>query len=142
MSAPLKWKLTLGFLLVFLAGAAVGFLIGGWDERPFHFGARQGSLAQRMAERFRNELDLTPEQSAKITTIIEKNAAKLETIRLETGRRVRETFAQTHEQISPLLTPDQRKKLAAMEERHRLRRERHRGFEPPPPPPDQSSPSP
>jgi hypothetical protein len=142
MSAPLKWKLTLGFLLVFLAGAAVGFLIGGWDERPFHFGARRGPLAQRMAERFRNELELTPEQSAKITPIIERNAAKLESIRLETGRHVREIFSQTHEQISPLLSPDQQKKLAAMEERHRQRRERHRRFEPPPPPPDHSAPAP
>jgi Spy/CpxP family protein refolding chaperone len=141
MNASLKWKLALGFLLVFLAGVTVGFFVSARYGRPFHFGPREGALAQRMMERLRSELALTPEQTARIKPIIEQNAAKLESIRGETGRRVREIFKQTHEEISPQLTPEQQKKLVAMEERHRRRRERHRGFRPPPPP-EQAAPTP
>lgn len=135
MSAALKWKLALGFFLVFLAGATVGSLAGNWHRRPFPFGPqRSGELARRMTERLRTELGLTPEQTAKIAPVIEKNAAKLETIRSDTARRVRQTLTETNLQISPELTSEQRTKLAAMEERHRRRQERRRGFRRPPPP--------
>ena len=129
MSSALKWKLALGFFLVFLAGATVGSLIANW-RHSFHFrSAHADEIAQRMTQRFRTELSLTPEQMAKITPIIQENARKLETIRMETGRRVRQTFVETHQQISPHLTPEQCTKLAAMEERHRRREAgRHRDF--------------
>ena len=47
---------------------------------------------------------------------------------METGRRVRQTFIETHQEISPHLTPEQRTKLAAMEERHRRREGRSSRF--------------
>jgi Spy/CpxP family protein refolding chaperone len=141
MSAALKWKLALGFFLVFLAGATVGSLAGNWHRRPFHFGSwRSGGLAHRMTERLRSELRLTPEQTAKIAPIVEKNAGKLESIRFDTAQRVRQIIAETHREISPELTPEQRTKLAAMEERHRRRQERRRGYRKPPPPPEQLPP--
>ena len=145
MSSALKWKLALGFFLVFLAGATVGSLAGNWGRHSFHFrSAHAGEIAQRMTERFRTELSLTPEQTAKIAPIIEANARKLEAIRMETGRRVRQTFVETHQEISPHLTPEQRTKLAAMEERHRRREgRRHRDFrEAPSPATAESSPAP
>ena len=138
MSTGLKWKLAVGFLLVFLAGATTGSFAWRWHRHPW---GPPGSdaLAQHMNERLRHELGLTPEQSAKIAPIIEQDARKLQTIRVESGRRVRQIFTEMHLQISPELTPEQRKKLADMEERHR-RRERHRGFFRPPPP--EQSPTP
>ena len=40
MSSRLKWKLALGFLLVFLAGATVGSLAGNWHDIRFISGRR------------------------------------------------------------------------------------------------------
>ena len=143
MSAALKWRLGVGFLLVFLAGASIGWLVGNAQRRPFHLGsARSGALAQRMSERLRTELRLTPEQSAKIAPIIEQSAGKLETIRVETARRVRQTLKEAHLQISPDLTPEQRSKLAAMEEKHHRRHGRHRNFQEESRPPLEPSPNP
>ena len=137
MNAGLKWKLAVGFLLVFLAGATTGSLAWRWHRHPWG-PPRSSGLAQHMKERLRHKLGLTPEQLAKIAPIIEQDARKLETIRVESARRVRQTFKEMHLQISPELTPEQRKKLADMEERHHRRRERHRGFLRPPPHPEES----
>ena len=141
MMTGLKWKLTLGFLLVFLAGVATGSFV--WHWHPHRGGRPRGgasALAEHINERLRHELGLTAEQSAKIAPIIGQSAKKLEAIRVESARRVRQTFTETNLQISPELTPEQRKKLAAMEERHRHWRDRHRGLRKPPPPPPGSSP--
>jgi Spy/CpxP family protein refolding chaperone len=138
MSDGLKWKLAIGFLLVFFAGVATGSFVWKWHERPWG-PPRAGALAERINDRLRHELDLTPEQSAKIAPIIEQSAKKLEAIRLESARRVHQTFTETHEQISPNLTPEQRKKLAAIEEMHRQRGRRHGFAGPPPPPPEDST---
>jgi Spy/CpxP family protein refolding chaperone len=140
MSNGLKWKLAVGFLLVFFAGAATGSFAWKWHRRPW--GPPQaGVLAERINDRLRHELDLTPAQSAKIAPLIEQSAKKLETIRRESARRVRQTLAETHQQISPELTPEQRKKLAAIEEKHRRHQGRHHGF-PGPQPEESPSPSP
>ncbi len=140
MTTALKWKLAGGFLLVFLAGAVMGSLAGNWLGHGLFFGPpRRGALAQHMSERLRNELNLTSEQSAKIAPIIKQAASKLEAIRTDAGHRVHQTLTETNLQISPELTPEQRTKLAALEERHRKRQGRHRGFRnarPPEPPPN------
>jgi Spy/CpxP family protein refolding chaperone len=139
MSTGLKWKLAVGFLLVFLAGVTTGSVAWNWHRHARFFDhSRSGPLADRMNERLRHELGLTSEQSAKIAPMIEQSAKKLETIRRESARRVRQTLTETHLQISPDLTPEQRKKLAAIEEKHRRRGDRHRGFSKPPPPPEES----
>lgn len=135
MTSALKWKLVSGFLLVFLAGAVLGSLFGNWHGRRFLFGQRPpGALAQHMSERLRDELSLTPEQSAKIAPIVEQAARKLEAIRIDAGHRVHQTLTETNLQISPDLMPEQRTKLAALEEKHRKRQGRHRRFQKPPPP--------
>jgi Spy/CpxP family protein refolding chaperone len=140
MNTGLKWKLAVGFLLVFLAGLTTGSFAWKWHGHPW--GPPPGELGQRLNERLRHELRLTPAQAAKIAPIIEQSAKKLEAIRVESAQRVRQTFVETHRQIAPQLTPEQRTKLAAMEERHRHWRDRHRNFREPPPSPPEESPVP
>ena len=139
MSTGLKWKLAVGFFLVFLAGVTTGSVAWNWHRHAWSLDhSRSGALADRMNARLRHELGLTSEQSAKIAPIIEQSAKKLETIRRESARRVRQTLTETHLQISPDLTPEQRTKLATIEEEHRRRQGRHRGFSRLPPPPEES----
>lgn len=144
MNEALKWKLITGFILVFLAGGVTGAFIVAKTTRHHLFAtSHHGIAAQRMRDRLRSELDLTPEQLAKISPVIEKAAAQLETIRRDTAQRVRDTFADMHKQIGGDLTSEQRAQLDQMRERHHkfMRRHHHRRphrmpERPPPPEPE------
>ena len=138
MNNALKWKLIVGFVLVFLAGGLTGAFVAAATARNYFFGASHHAVAaQRMRERLKTELDLTPEQMEKISPLIDKAAAQLESIRKETTHRVRDTFVDLHRQIAEYLTPDQKVKLERMRERHHhMMRRFHRGHRGPPPPPE------
>ena len=126
MNRALKWKLIAGFLLVFLAGGLTGAFLGASHVRHFFFKHHhRGDIGERMRERLRRELDLTPEQVARISPILDRAAAQLQQMRRDTGQRVREILDETHRQIAPTLTDGQRQKLQRMKERHR-RRHQHR----------------
>jgi Spy/CpxP family protein refolding chaperone len=127
MNQALRWKLIAGFILVFVAGGISGAFLGGLYARHLFFGFHQPEqIGARMKERLRADLNLTPEQVAKISPIIDKTAVQLREIRRETARHVHETIAETHRQIAVNLTDEQRQKLQQMEERHR--RWRHGRF--------------
>src|SRR5947209_13996106 len=120
MNSALKWKLIAGFLLVFLAGGATGVFVSAATAHRFLVGPhRHGYAAQAMKNRLQWQLRLTDEQMAKISPIIEKTGAQLEEIRGDTGKRVRETIAQAHREIAPILTPEQKERLQQMEQRQR-----------------------
>jgi len=128
MNHALKWKLIAGFLLVFVAGGLTGAFVAATTARNYFFAASHHAVAaQRMRERLKAELNLTPEQVEKISPVIDKTAARLEQIRKETAHRVRETFGELHSQIAADLTPEQKVKFEQMRERHhRMMRRFHR----------------
>jgi Spy/CpxP family protein refolding chaperone len=133
MNRALQWKLVAGFILVFIAGGMTGaFIAASHSRRMFIVSHRPELMAQRMRERLRDELKLTPEQLAKISPIIDKSTSQLEEIRTETGRRVHETFVQAHREMAANLTEEQRAKLQQLEARHR----QWHGMHGPPPPPE------
>jgi len=126
MNRALQWKLIVGFILVFIAGGITGAFVGGSYARHHFFAFHRPELiGGRMKERLRAELNLTPEQVAKISPIIDKTTVQLRDIRRQTARRVHETIADAHRQMAPTLTEEQRQKLQQMEARHRHWR-RHR----------------
>jgi len=127
MNRALQWKLIAGFLLVFIAGGITGAFVGGsYAQQHFLELHHPEQIAGRMKERLRADLNLTPEQLAKISPIIDKTTAQLRDIRRDTGRRVHEIIADAHRQMAAQLTDEQRQKLTQMEERHR--RWRHDRF--------------
>jgi hypothetical protein len=123
MNRALRWKLTAGFILVFIAGGITGAFLGGLYARhlffAFHHPARIGV---GMMERLRTDLKLTPEQVAKISPIVDKAAAQLQQVRRDTGRRVHEIMTEVHQQIAANLTDGQRRELQQIEERHQRAR--------------------
>jgi len=128
MSTALKWKLIAGFVLVFIAGGVTGVFLSAAVARHCLMGpAHHGLVAERMRERLTAQLKLTPDQVAKISPIIDKAGTQLEQIRRETGRRVHETFADSHREMSAYLTDEQRAKLEQIRQRHqRWMHGRHR----------------
>jgi len=120
MNRALQWKLIVGFLLVFLAGGVTGAFFGAAHARHFFFMAHQRAvISERMRERLQRQLDLTPDQVAKISPIIDKAAAQLQQVRRETGRRVHEIMTERDQQLISIITPQQQQKLHQIEERHR-----------------------
>jgi len=120
MNRALQWKLIAGFLLVFVAGGISGAFLGGlYAQHHFVEFHRPELIGARMKERLRTELNLTPEQVAKISPIIDKTADQLREIRRDTARRVHETIAEAHRQMAANLTDEQRQKLQQIEQRHR-----------------------
>ena len=136
MNKSLRWRLILAFVLVFLAGVACGFF-GTVHARYFFARMDSESMTQHMKQRLRAELKLTPEQMQQISPIIDHAASQLKTKREQTMRDVHEIFEQTHRDMQPFLTPEQRTRLEQLEKRHRHLLHRH-GFmaHGPPPPPD------
>jgi len=127
MNSALKWKLIAGFLLVFIAGGATGVFVTMTIAHRFIFAPHpQGVVAQMMKNRLKWQLRLTDEQMTKISPIVDKTGTKLEEIRGDTGRQVRDTITEAHREIAPLLTPEQQQRLHQMEERRRHWME-HRG---------------
>ena len=130
MNGALKWKLIAGFVLVFIAGGIAGAALGGWYARHVFFEVhRPGRVGDRMKERLRAELSLTPEQVAKVSPIVDKTATQLQEIRRDTGRRVHEIMTEAHKEIAANLTDEQRQKLQQIEERHRRWRHHHGHFD-------------
>jgi Spy/CpxP family protein refolding chaperone len=128
MNGALKWKLVAGFVLVFVAGGIAGAALGGFYARHLFFDVhRPGRVGDRMKERLRTELRLTPEQIAKISPIVDKTAAQLQEIRRDTGRRVHGIMAEAHKEIALNLNDEQRQKLQQIEERHRRGWRHHHG---------------
>src|SRR5438132_10259111 len=133
MNESLRWKLILAFVLVFLAGVACGFF---GTVHTHYFFARMDSesMTQHMKQRLRAELKLTPEQMQQISPIIDHAASQLKTKREQTMRDIHEILEQTHREMQPFLTPEQRTKLEELEKRHRHLLHRHGLMGPGPPP--------
>ncbi len=133
MNGSLRWKLVLAFALIFLAGGVCGFFAAVHSRTLFRR-PPPGSIAAHMKEHLRRELRLTPQQVEQVSPIVERATAQLDEKRERTSREIREIFEQTHRDIAPLLTPEQRTRLLRLEQRHREIARRH-GFMPPEPPP-------
>src|SRR5262249_36958042 len=130
MNRALKWKLVAGFILVFVAGGIAGAALGGFYTRQLFFDVHHPRrVCDKMRERLRAELSLTPEQLSKVSPIVDNTAAQLEEIRRDTRRRVHAIMAEAHKEIAVDLTDEQRQKLEQIEEQHRRWRHRHRPHE-------------
>jgi len=126
MNGALRWKLVAGFVLVFVAGGIAGAALGGWYTRHLLFEShRPGRVGDRMKERLRTELRLTPEQVTKVSPIIDKTTMQLREIRRDTRRRVHAIMTEAHKEIAANLTDEQRQRLQQIEEQHRRWRHFH-----------------
>ena len=135
MNKSLRWTLLVAFVLVFLAGTLSGFFGAARMHHLFFSRLGSDSMAEHMKKRLRLELKLTPDQMEKISPIVDRAASQLKAQREQTMRSVHEIFSETHREMEPLLTPEQRTRLEEMEKRHQRLLHRHGFIAPGPPPP-------
>lgn len=134
MNRALQWKLIAGFVLVFFAGGITGAFVGAKHVRhKFFHSPHRAYLKDRMGERLRVQLKLTPEQIEKVSPIVDRASTQLEEIRIETAQRVHRTMAEAHREMAGSLTDEQQKKLQQIELRHQHRRAFREWRQPPPP---------
>jgi len=128
-----KTKMVCGLVALFVAGAVVGGSVGFVmakksvpqpvaDQRREQGPKRD--FADKWCSRLTEDLNLTPEQVAKIKPITQQTSAELKAIHAEQGERVRAVFKASHEQIKPILTSEQ---LEIFERKNREREMRFRG---------------
>ena len=80
---------------------------GGQDQQ----GGRGGGYHRSSLERTTEQLNLTPEQKAKVQPIIDQATPQIENIRREAMQKTKAVVDNAMAQIRPLLTPEQQKKL-------------------------------
>ena len=135
----LRWKSIAYAAAIFVVGGGTGACLAlGLIRHPRGGPPRSAEMAQRMRETLRTELDLTPVQTKKIDPLVEKLGAEMRAIHIETMERVRKLIDSAHDQIAAELTPEQKRKLEAMERKRKQRfetmdRERHKFMREPPP---------
>jgi hypothetical protein len=132
MTKALKWWLAISLVVVFCAGAALGLFGCALHARHLFVHRHGPHVADRIRMHLQQELKLTPEQSEKISPMVERLATQLEAIRKETGERVAAAMSESHREITPLLTAEQRERLDKMRERHHRIMMHMRDFGPPP----------
>jgi Spy/CpxP family protein refolding chaperone len=92
MTRTLKWRIAIGFLLVFLAGAATGVFAGAWHARNTFRGRHGVMMGDHMREHLVRHLNLTPEQTRELDPIFDRTAKELHTIRQETRSACRKQW--------------------------------------------------
>ena len=127
MNALRKSRLVAGLVivLVFLAGAAVGFwchhaiaprgflrfAIGGPPAGP------PPEMKGWMLQRLDRDLDLTPEQHARIDTVLTQRETDIRALMTETRPRFEAIASRTRAEIQTVLTPEQQEKFAKLTRR-------------------------
>jgi Spy/CpxP family protein refolding chaperone len=77
-----------------------------------------------MLERLDRELKLTPEQHARIDTVLTRREADLRALMSETRPRFDSIASRTRSEIHAVLTPEQREEFAEIVQRMEARRAR------------------
>jgi hypothetical protein len=149
------WQICLVLVLIFLAGGVSGGLVAFKVARSILPPPPRDWVA-RQFERVTHELELTPEQQAKIQPIIQRRMDEVNRLRREAFKSGREIMTRMEAEVAAVLTPAQREKyerilkerqesLRRFQEQRGLRSERRPedrppGERPPPPPPGENPP--
>jgi hypothetical protein len=122
-----SWKVVLAFAGVFLAGAIFGGALAPHLKRFERLQPRP-PLAERMMQRFDEQLQLTAEQKPKVRPIVDRMSEETLRMRRESSVAFRAMMDRMTAELARELTPEQRVKLDEMRAYYRERAEqRNRG---------------
>jgi Spy/CpxP family protein refolding chaperone len=120
------WKVILAFTGIFLAGILVGGLVTlRWGKNMAQRLPMSEQYGPQLMRRLVTQLDLTPEQQAKIKPIVDQAAQELRQLRRTTQRTSASVIERMQGEIAAQLTPEQKVKY---DEQVSKQRERMRHF--------------
>jgi len=128
MSAAVKPWLILA--VIFVAGGFTGAALTMVFSGPLMHaqGGPPPDMKQRWLGRLTHELNLTPDQQAKIGPILDDTAAKVQKIHQQEFESIRPILKASDDQIAALLTPDQQARMKELiSERENAFHNRHWG---------------
>ena len=106
-----RWRMAFFGLVILLAGIVIGvaatFLMT--DYVPAQPPPAPEFAAERMIERLRNQLRLSPDQVGRIVPIIQRRMQILQDIRASARPKIAEQLRLMNEEISTILREDQRR---------------------------------
>ena len=101
------------------AALALGtFAVYAEGPGPGGHGRRGHGMMGNPLEHLTKDLDLTPDQQAKVGPIVDQAKPQIRAIHEEAMQKMRAVMESTTAQIRPLLTPEQQQKLDAMKKAH------------------------
>ena len=120
------WKVILAFTGIFVAGLLVGGLVTlRWGRNIVQRMPMGERFAPQLMERLAKDLDLTPDQQARLKPIIDRENEELRQLRRTAQRTTAAVLVRLESEIAAVLTPEQKAKF---DEQVKARREKMRHF--------------
>jgi len=121
MNMPARGKIIAYMVALFVAGGICGaMVVARMAANPQTLIVnRSPEIAVKIQKKLTARLALTPEQLAKIQPLIEKTSEELEASHRDCLKRISLAIDNLHVQLCPLLTPEQKPMLAALDEERR-----------------------
>ena len=106
------WKVILAFTGIFVAGILVGGLVTlRWGKNVSQRQPMGEQFGPQLMERLVTQLDLTPEQQAKVKPIVDAAPEELKQVRRTTQRTSAAVLVRMQGDIGTVLTPEQKTKF-------------------------------
>ncbi len=116
ITAFAKSKAVAYVVSIFLVGGITGGVVAvGVNRHAQSAQPHSHDIATHLRDRLTSSLDLTPEQLQQVNPILEKSSEEIQKIHAETMERVGGVMTGSYDQISALLTPEQKVKLEQMQ---------------------------
>jgi Spy/CpxP family protein refolding chaperone len=115
------WQILLLLIAIFLVGGVSGALLtAGAVKRKAMQAAQPQNLLTAAARHYQQELELTPEQVEQLRPLFQQTLREIARSR----REMYQSMQRMHEEMEPVLTPEQREKFLELRERAKARMKR------------------
>src|SRR5467141_1680072 len=103
MTALTKWKVALYLLAIFCAGAISGWVVAAKTTKERMFASpRPDEIANSFRQRVHSKIDLTPDQTKRVDTVIDRSSKEIQSIHGECIKRIRQGLNDRNAQITAL----------------------------------------
>jgi Spy/CpxP family protein refolding chaperone len=121
MSMPARGKIIVYMVALFVAGGICGAMVASRMAANAQtlIVNRAPEIAVKIQNKLTTRLALTPEQLAKIQPLIEKTSEELEASHRDCLKRISLAIDNLHVGLCPVLTPEQKPMLTALDEERR-----------------------
>ena len=103
------WRRRVMLLLIFLSGMIIGGVVGRIVTRQQMLGIfrNQSQISERVLPHVASKLDLSPDQTSQVNSILQRHFATMETTRAESATQLIREFDLMQADVEKILTADQ-----------------------------------